>query len=88
VHKVSSIMLGTHQYMANQSLASRVSWTYCNWEEVAWVGERAQLHQDNSRQKEDLEEAQHAVSLAVSLRLLKLLLSLRVSCSAFVPVVQ
>jgi len=88
VHKVGSRTCVTHQNRANQSLASRVSWAYCDWEEVSWVGEGAQLQQDNSRQKEDVEETQHPVSLAVSLRFLKLLLSLRMFCSALVPIMR
>jgi ribosomal protein L15E len=88
VHKVGLSTHITHQNRTNQSLASRISWAYCDWEEVSWVGERAQLQQDNSRPKEDLEEAQYSVPLAVSLRFLKLLHSLRMFCPTLVPLMR
>ena len=66
----------TPKFEANWNSASRITWTYSDRQEVSWIGEGTPLQQDHCRQKEDLEAAQHFVSLAISLSVLKMLVSL------------
>ena len=67
VHKVRSpVCLGIWQWLTSFA-APRSSGSDSDWQEISWSRQRTQVQQDNQREKEDLEEAQHAITLAVSL---------------------
>ena len=66
---------------ADQTLASRGSWAHCNRQAEQGSGQGPWLHQDYCGPQEDVEEAQHAVSLALPVGV-----TLPISVTAAVPV--
>lgn len=70
VHKVINICHGkirVGEDCADIFVAPRIPWTYRNRQEVAWSRKGTRLPQDNRRQEEDLEEAQHPELLEIPL---------------------
>ena len=49
-------------------VAPRSPWPHSNRQKVSWIGQGSQIQPHHGRKEEDLEEAQHVVSLEIPLK--------------------